>query len=294
MEEYFLFYILSSFNDMQTPFIGGLRLKIHILGTAASEGFPALFCTCPHCLKARTLGGKNIRTRTSAIIDDTLKVDFPPDTYHHVLRDNLDLSKINHLLLTHTHHDHLYTDDLNMRLPVYAHGVEGPLHIYGNDAALTKCSQTLKKNNEHFHLKLLKPFQTCQVGDAIVTPLLADHNPLETCLLFHIEKGNTRLLYGHDTGWFPDETWDWLENSKVDIALIDCTNGNLPEYRNHLNVTAVIDIKNRLMNNNVLNESSKVYVTHFSHNTGLLHDDLIKIFQPHQIEVAYDGLIIER
>ncbi|ANX13808.1 carbon-phosphorus lyase [Fictibacillus arsenicus] len=268
-------------------------MKLHILGTAASEGFPALFCRCEHCLKARQLGGKNIRTRTSAIIDDTIKIDFPPDTLHHVLCDALDLSKIEHLLFTHTHHDHFYPEDLNMRLPGYAHGVKYPLHIHGNDAALAKCSQTLKKQNEHVKLHLLKPFQTHQIGDALVTPLLADHNQIETCLLFHIKKGNTSLLYGHDTGWFPDETWIWLENTKVDIALLDCTNGNLQEYRNHMNVNAVIETKNRLQQSNVLSDQSKVYVTHFSHNIGLLHEDLIQIFQPHDIEVAYDGLIIK-
>jgi phosphoribosyl 1,2-cyclic phosphate phosphodiesterase len=269
-------------------------LKLHILGTAASEGFPALFCRCEHCLKARQLGGKNIRTRASAILDDTLKIDFPPDTLHHVLRDNLDLTKIQHLLFTHTHHDHFYPEDLNMRLPGYAHGVQYPLHIHGNDAALAKCSQTLKKQNEHVQLHLLKPFQTYQISDAKVTPLLADHNQIETCLLFHIKKGNTSLLYGHDTGWFPEETWNWLEtNAKIDIALLDCTNGNLPEFRNHMNVNAVIETKKRLQQNKVLSDQSKVYVTHFSHNIGLLHEDLIKIFQPYDIDVAYDGLIIE-
>jgi phosphoribosyl 1,2-cyclic phosphate phosphodiesterase len=268
-------------------------LKLHILGTAASEGYPAIFCSCKYCQKARQLGGKNIRTRTSAIIDDTLKIDFPPDTLHHVLRDNLDLTKVKHLLFTHTHHDHFYPEDLNMRLPGYAHGVLYPLHIYGNDAALAKCSVTLKKQKEHVHLHLFKPFETYQIGDAEVTPLLADHNKLETCLLFHIVKGNTSLLYGHDTGWFPDETWKWLETNKVDIALLDCTNGNLQEYRNHMNVKAVIETKKRLQERSVLSERSKVYVTHFSHNIGLLHDDLEQIFHPYDIEIAYDGLIID-
>jgi phosphoribosyl 1,2-cyclic phosphate phosphodiesterase len=273
---------------------GSLHLKLHILGTAASEGFPALFCSCAHCQKARKLGGKNIRTRTSAIIDDTIKIDFPPDTLYHVNRYGLDLTKIEHLLFTHTHHDHFYPEDLNMRLPGYAHGIHARLQIYGNDAALAKCSQSLKHQNQNFHLELLKPFRTYKIGDAKVTPLLADHNRIETCLLFHIEKQDTSLLYGHDTGWFPDETWNWLESSHIDLALLDCTNGNLPEFRNHLNVKAVIEIKNRLEERHVLNSQSKVYVTHFSHNTGLLHEDLTRIFQPHDIAVAFDGLIIER
>jgi len=34
-------------------------MKVKILGTAAAEGWPALFCRCPACQRARKLGGKN-------------------------------------------------------------------------------------------------------------------------------------------------------------------------------------------------------------------------------------------
>ena len=56
-------------------------MKIRYLGTAAAEGWPALFCSCPICTHAREHGGKNLRTRTQAILDDDLLIDFPPDTY---------------------------------------------------------------------------------------------------------------------------------------------------------------------------------------------------------------------
>ena len=55
-------------------------MKIRYLGTAAAEGWPALFCSCPICTHARTQGGKNLRTRTQAILDGELLIDFPPDT----------------------------------------------------------------------------------------------------------------------------------------------------------------------------------------------------------------------
>lgn len=38
-------------------------MKIQYLGTAASEGWPALFCSCEACEKARKLGGRNILKR---------------------------------------------------------------------------------------------------------------------------------------------------------------------------------------------------------------------------------------
>ena len=54
-------------------------MKIQFLGTAAAEGIPALFCQCPVCRQARAAGGKEIRTRSGAIIDGKLKLDFGYD-----------------------------------------------------------------------------------------------------------------------------------------------------------------------------------------------------------------------
>jgi len=44
-------------------------MEIQYLGTAAAEGFPALFCDCETCKKARNTGGKDVRTRTQSIVD---------------------------------------------------------------------------------------------------------------------------------------------------------------------------------------------------------------------------------
>jgi hypothetical protein len=58
-------------------------MKFQYLGTAAYEGIPAFFCNCENCKKSRNIGGKAVRTRSQAIIDETLLIDFPADTYIH-------------------------------------------------------------------------------------------------------------------------------------------------------------------------------------------------------------------
>ena len=75
-------------------------MKLTYLGTAAAEGFPALFCNCPYCEEARRLGGKNIRTRSQSLINDDLLIDFPADTYHHLLLQGMrgDMKIFIHLL----------------------------------------------------------------------------------------------------------------------------------------------------------------------------------------------------
>lgn len=106
-------------------------MRIQYLGTAAAEGIPAIFCECDTCKKARSLGGRNIRTRSQAIINDRLLIDFPADTYMHFLQYNLPLAKIKHCIITHSHADHLYPNDLQMRKNGFSHlsDLEEPMQI---------------------------------------------------------------------------------------------------------------------------------------------------------------------
>ena len=268
-------------------------MKVQILGTAAAEGFPGLFCRCVHCAKARALGGKNIRTRSSVLIDQVLKIDFPPDSLLHALRDGLDLGQVEDLLITHTHLDHLAPEDLGMRLPGYAHGCEHPLALYGHDLAIRACKQAIGASEGRFTFHLIQPFQTYKTRTALVTPLLADHDRDETCLLFYIEKDGKTVLHAHDTGWFPDATWEWLEGKRLDLMILDATNGHFPVRRNHLNIEAVVEINGILREKGILTSESVSVATHFSHNIRLLHEELEAIFSPHGIVTAYDGMTLQ-
>lgn len=123
-------------------------MKLKYLGTAAAEGWPALFCHCEACKKARKLGGKNIRTRSQAIVDNRLLIDFCADTYMHVLQQGLPLEDIHHVIMTHSHNDHLYVSDLiNVGEP-YAHGVTEPLTLYGSEAVGEKIQLILKLEDD--------------------------------------------------------------------------------------------------------------------------------------------------
>ena len=63
-------------------------MKLQYLGTAAAEGIPAVFCECENCIKSKENGGRNIRTRSQALIDDCILIDFPQDTYNKKLSYN--------------------------------------------------------------------------------------------------------------------------------------------------------------------------------------------------------------
>lgn len=270
-------------------------MKIHFLGTAAAEGFPNAFCRCEFCKKARAAGGKNIRTRSSAIIDDNIKFDYSPDSYMQALRDNVDYSLIEHLLVTHSHMDHLNAPDLESRREGIAHGLDRPLHIYGNGTVMYHVRKVIGRfEGARFAFHLLRPFETFTAGDARVTPLLADHDRMENCHLYALEKNGKKLLYGHDSGWFPDATWAWLKDQAFDCAVLDCTHGYTGKSRdrNHMCIETVLEVQAEFRKHNILKPDGKIVATHFSHNSRLLHDEFEEIFRPAGIIPAYDGLIL--
>ncbi|SDE49512.1 phosphoribosyl 1,2-cyclic phosphate phosphodiesterase [Paenibacillus sp. UNCCL117] len=272
-------------------------MKIHFLGTAAAEGFPNPFCRCRACLEARQLGGKNIRTRSSVIIDDEIKVDHSGDANMQAIRDGIDLGAIRHVLFTHTHYDHFVPLELYSRIEGYAHGLAYPLHIYGNDSAIYQSRLGLAPDGgDGYAFHVLRPFREIVLeGGTRVTPLPADHDRMENCLLFYIEKEGKKLFYGNDTGWFPDETWAWLQGKQIDLAILDCTCGYTGNKQNpnHMGIETVLEVQRVWREQGIIHAGSQLFVTHFTHNCGLLHDELERIFAPAGIYVAYDGLIVE-
>lgn len=75
-------------------------MKVTVLGSAAAECIPALFCNCPTCRKAAEKGGKDIRTRAQVLVNEDLMIDWPADAYLHKRKSGADFSKIETLLVT--------------------------------------------------------------------------------------------------------------------------------------------------------------------------------------------------
>lgn len=275
-------------------------MKLQYWGTAASEGWPALFCRCEACCKARILGGRNIRTRSQALLDDSVLLDFPADTYLHALQYNRDLSDIRHVLITHSHEDHFYPLDMILKVPPYAHHQAVPkLTVYGNKTvidmlvqAICTCGMPYNDVMEYLQPVTLQPFAPFAMGEYTVTALLADHIPHEDCFLYLIEKDDRVLLYAHDTGFFPAETWEYLRGKRVDLISIDCTFVTHSCRRNHLGLPEVIEIQKKLQKMGCVTQESRFVINHFSHNIPVLHDELTAQAGNHGFLTAYDGMTV--
>ncbi len=279
-------------------------MKIKILGTAAAEGWPAIFCECSSCKRARRLGGKNLRSRSSLLLGEEYKVDLPPDAYLHLLKYNLHFSKLKYLFITHAHYDHYAPGDLLMRKYLPFTRTQIPLlKIYGNELVkkwtfnIPKImGEELEKSKHSIQFQLVEPFKTFKAGEMEVLPLLAHHDSRQTCLNYLFSIPSWSFLQAFDTGWYPEETWKELRKSKkpLDLVIMDCTNGkiNTGEKGGHLGVKMIIQMKKKLAAQGNLKTKCRFIATHFSHGGGLLHQELKKVLSSKGIEVAFDGMEI--
>ena len=267
-----------------------IKVKLKFLGTAAAEGWPAVFCQCQACRKAKEIGEKNIRTRSSVLIDDKYLVDFPPDTYIHTLKEGIDLGQVEHLLITHSHQDHFYPQELAMRGKPYAHlQAEQKLQVWGNEVV----TDLIKAGDyDTVFAHKVHPGKVFNAGELEITALQAEHMKSEDALLYIIKKNEQSIFYGHDSGWYPEETWKQLENRDLDCVIFDCTYGPL-DGGGHMGIPTILKAKEKLFEIGAISEKSILVITHFSHNGGYLHEDLAVHVADDGLIVAYDGMLLE-
>ncbi len=268
-------------------------MELIFLGTAAAEGWPGVFCTCEYCQKAKDSGGENIRTRSSMVIDKKILIDLTPDTYLNSLRHNIDLSKIKYLFITHSHQDHFYPQELHMRMEPFAHLPEDAiLDIFGNSKVTKIIEERIDCEKAKIRLNTIHPFDKVECGEFSLLALPADHAPDEESLLYIIKIDNKTIFYGHDSGWYPERTWEKLKDFYLDVAIFDCTFGNNNQRQGHMGIMAIIEAKELLEKYGSINNKSICIATHFSHNGGLLYEELVEVLQPYGFKVAYDGMIL--
>lgn len=281
---------------------------LKVLGSAAAEGWPALFCICPACTEARRRGGKNLRRRTTYQITKQVMVDYGPDAYASMIDLGLDFAPLRHLLITHSHGDHWTPEELRFRSRGYSRvAKDSHLRVYGNrqvgEALAAACPDPV---DCALSFTLLAAGETVQLEPELAaTALQASHAAADEEALNYVfsNAAGRSLLIGNDTGWWAEPVWEQLADFRLQAVLLDCTSGPLggtreaPEVSwvgtHHLNCHWVVAARDELDRHGALAPDCRFVANHFSHNGGWLHEDLEAFFTPHGIEVGYDGMEVE-
>lgn len=278
-------------------------MKIKFLGTGAAEGVPSMFCNCEYCRNIRALGEQEYHRRTQVMIDGVLGVDFPPEAYSNSLKFGYGLSNLKYLLVTHSHMDHFYAHDFILRGYKYASGMKEPvLNIYGNaevKSVFDECTRREMKKEvaPNISFTVIKPYDKFKAGGYDIIAIPAQHSNTEDALLFYISKGNEGYLHLHDSGRISRQALSYLAECgvKAQAAAFDCTflNYTAGETSRHMGIEDDMVMKNELMRLNVIDENTKIIITHFSHNSNPTRENLKKVEEKYGVISAYDGMEIE-
>jgi phosphoribosyl 1,2-cyclic phosphate phosphodiesterase len=128
-----------------------------------------------------------------------------------------------------------------------------------------------------------------------VTPIRAKHGAEgEDAQNLIIERDGRSLLYATDTGIWEEPTWEFLQDYRLDLLVLECTEGFvLTPYNGHLDIEEFRQVVARLRDIGTVTDSTKIVTTHHSHNGEATHTELEAALGPEGVVVGYDGLVIE-
>ena len=282
-------------------------MKIQYWGTAAAEGVPGIFCNCETCRLARQEKGRKIRTRSQVLINDDLLIDFGPDTLSNSLKYDFNLTYLEHLLITHPHEDHLYTEELWHRLQGYACEIGAPsLSIHGSEDTLMKMCKVDEEykgfqNQSRVLYDVMKPYETRQIGRYMVTPLPAEHGTKQP-FVYLIEEGDKSFLLLNDCGRPSYELYEYLIKRGIVLNAIsfDTTYGYenvLAKYGvadHHMGLIDNVSVKGFLDINGLTDKNTVCVATHFSHQgVDADYDKMCEHAEKYGFIISYDGLTLE-
>lgn len=274
-------------------------MKIKYLGTAAAEGFPAAFCNCDFCKRARGDLGREMRTRSQAIVNGDLLIDFPPESYVHAMRYGLDLSAVENLLVTHSHTDHFYAQEFVNRGYRFAYRMKTPaLSVYGNEEVGAVFEEGTRREirpavAEGLQFHCVHPYEDLKVGAYRVLTLPARHGNKEEALLYCISQEGKSILWLNDSGPLLEEVYPFLEKKgiKADMVSFDCTfaDEEHPSSERHMNIFQNMEAREKMVKYHIVDQNTKYYVTHFSHNGAPFRDRMEQMAARYGFIAAYDG-----
>ncbi|MFA0750895.1 MAG: hypothetical protein SLRJCFUN_001298 [Candidatus Fervidibacter sp.] len=288
-------------------------VRFVLLGTGSSDLYPSPWCGCDYCARARDNDERDWRHFSCALLFPDVLIDCPPDLPHSALRAGVELFKVRHLLVTHSHHDHFSTDPLLLRRSVlWAHKTPrtetatipelSPLVVHGNAKVMERLRAFLKELGGKYDLRLegnkLKPFEPVRIDERTKAhPIAAAHcRSEEDAFVFVLERDEFAILYATDTGWLSDDAFDYLRQFALDLVVADATFGIAPATSEHMNLEQAREFRERLLNEGILKERGRFVVTHLSPHWTPPHRLLVSALEPEGITIGYDGLwlVIER
>ena len=267
-------------------------MRIRLLGTAAAEGVPALYCHCPTCESARAKKGRNIRRRSAILIDDCMCIDYGPDIAAAFESVNYDAANLRHLLITHSHFDHFYPENLEIRGRRYLTETPSMLEIVGNSATFLRLSM-LGYRDEELQIKRREPKIGAwqKVGQYEIMPIPANHaHDLGGALNYVVRRNDKSILYATDTGVYTADAFEIINGIRFNLIILDATNYYCKSSRNHLTKEGILQMISFFRANGNMDQQTRIILTHFSHTGSKDQESMEEDMRKLDLVPGYDGM----
>ena len=252
-------------------------MRVTFLGTGTSHGVPVIACQCAVC---RSDEPKNHRTRPSILLtlgDKHILVDTTPELRVQALRHKV--NRVDAILFTHAHADHLHgLDDVR----AYSAAQGRPITCYGSRATLERILITFSYAFELKHLGGGIPQIELAPIDGVFSLFGTEIIPVD---LLH---GKTEVLgfrignfaYATDCNFIPPASLEMLKG--LDVLVLDALRWS-PPHPTHFTIPEALEIVEYL-------QPKQTYFTHLTHDVEHHSTDA---HLPKNVQLAYDGLILD-
>ncbi len=289
-------------------------MKLTFLGTGTSHGVPVIACDCAVCTSKDP---HDKRTRSAAYIQTSdnkyILIDVGPDFRQQALRENI--RKIDAILLTHSHADHLHgIDDLRNFSCIMSNKPENPLNekydkppipIYTNHSAAEHLRHSFgylfsekAEGGGHAKIALHEQKEPFSLDNTTITPIPMMHGTLET-LGWLLAEGNSdekkSIAYLTDCNYISVESIELIHKNAGKLVHLVIDGLRIKEHSTHFNFLQALEVAGKI-------GAEHVWFTHLTHNSS--HDETAAYMAEHRSEFpglktaktllpAYDGLVIE-
>jgi phosphoribosyl 1,2-cyclic phosphate phosphodiesterase len=257
------------------------------LGTGTSHGVPMIACTCPTC---RSPDVRDARTNSSILLSQrgkNLLVDCGRDFHAQAIKQGIE--RIDYLLLTHTHFDHIAGID---ELRVFTSRQQQSIPIFGKQEHLSYIKQYIyhylfdkevQKGGGIANVDLVALNGRFLLEGILIEPLPVYHGRME---ILGYRFGN--IAYLSDVSAIPKSTRQKLYG--LDTLILGTLRHK--EHPTHFNFSQALEVVAEL-------QPKRAFFTHICHD--VLHEAVDRQFadpgsayySPLDVRLAYDGLTLE-